>query len=67
MGDGDAEGAGGTIVPGLPGAEPGDAPSAPGDSWWIQGKLERSPLVLPHPQPWGSSGCFPPLPGCFIA
>lgn len=55
MGNGDAEGAGDTMVPGLPGAEPRDAPSIPGDFWWIQGKLERSPLVLLHPQPWGSS------------
>lgn len=32
VGDGDAEGAGDTIVQGVPGAEPRDAPSTPGDS-----------------------------------
>lgn len=32
VGDGDAEGAGDTIVPGLPVVEPGDAHSTPGDS-----------------------------------
>lgn len=32
VGDGDAEGAGDTIVPGLLGAEPGDALSTPGAS-----------------------------------